>query len=403
MIDAVGEHGYSGTRVRDLCARAGVSTTTLYAEFGDKDGYFLATFEAVAGRAGERVREAYLAEQDWTCQLYAGVRAFTREVAEQPAAARLALVEILGGGPTALVRLERESNVFANMIQASFEQAPDGITLPPLLARGVVGGISRVSRQLLVEHREKELPSLADTLSEWALTYRCESAWRLPDAPQAKPGKEQPPPLSWSAQTDQRTFILHITARITALRRYPNLTIDSIVRAAGPLGDAFFVLYPGTARDRTERCFLDAYDLMGSEVIEVAADAATQASDWIDSIRLGIVALLRHIADDPVFARCAFIEVFSVGTAGIEHRSRLMDRLAALLLSIVPADKRPPETIAEAIVGAVWQIAHHYVARRATSQLPELVDHATYLVLAPIIGGEAAMQRILDPKKHPPK
>lgn len=80
--------------------------------------------------------------------------------------------------------------------------------------------------------------------------------------------------------------------------------------------------------------------------------------------------------------------------AGIARRSRLMDKFAALLMSRVPTHERPSEIIAEAIVGAVWQVAHRYIARGAAQQLPELTDHATYLVLAPIIGGDAAMERI---------
>jgi hypothetical protein len=72
-----------------------------------------------------------------------------------------------------------------------------------------------------------------------------------------------------------------------------------------------------------------------------------------------------------------------------------MDRFAALLMSRIPAEWRPPEVIAEATVGAVWQLAHYYIARSATHQLPSLTDHACYLVLAPIVGGEMAMERIM--------
>lgn len=49
----------------------------------------------------------------------------------------------------------------------------------------------------------------------------------------------------------------------------------------------------------------------------------------------------------------------------------------------------------EAIVGAVWQIGHHYVVRNVAHRLPELAGHTTFLVLAPIIGAEAAVESIL--------
>jgi hypothetical protein len=95
-----------------------------------------------------------------------------------------------------------------------------------------------------------------------------------------------------------------------------------------------------------------------------------------------------------VFARCAFIEVFALGPKGIDRRSRLMDSFAALLMSQAPRDERPSEIVAEAIVGAVWQIAHGYVAHDRSHGLAGIADHACYLVLAPIIGAEATMERI---------
>lgn len=391
MIQAVAANGYSATSTRQLVAMAGVSRKTLYDEFGGKEAYFLATYDVIALRAVQRVKAAYLAEKDWTRQLHAAFAAFAAEVVDQPKAARLALVEALGAGPAALAQMERVSATFESLIRSSFGRVPDGVSIPPLIVRGIVGGISRVARQLLIEHREEELPSLADTLVEWALTYRSPAATLLKAPPSPRgPAKGVIGRLRIPTDDDDHARILSAAARLAAEKGFPTLSVAQIVQAAGVSDRAFFELYK-----TREDCFLASYDRMGAEVVRYADEAARVRTDRLDSVHHGINALMYRVAFDRVFARCAFVEVFALGPKGIDRRSRLMDSFAALLMSQAPAGERPSEVVADAIVGAVWQIAHCYIARDATHRLAELADHASYLVLAPMIGGEAAMERIL--------
>lgn len=390
MIEAVAERGYTATSMRRLCALAGVSSEAIYQQFPSKEAYFLATFDVIALRAITRVRAAYHGEPHWTRQLHAAFAAFASEVVEQPAGARVALVEALGAGPAALSHLERRSAEFERMIQASFEKAPDGVSAPPLIVRGIVGGISRVTRQLLTDRREGELPGLADTLVEWALAYRspAAAALRAPVPPRATTRLAD---LGTSEHPDEHTRILRAVARLAAEKGFTTLSIAQITAEAGVSDDAFSERY-----ETNEDCFLAAYDMMGARVLAGGARAARDGVDWPDSILAGTRAVMRGVAADPAFARCAFIEVFALGPIGIDRRSRLMDSFAALLMSHVPSSERPSENLAEAIVGAVWQIAHTCVAHDRTDRLADIADYACYLVLAPIIGAEAAMERILE-------
>jgi len=380
MIQAIAASGYAGTSTRQLAAMAGVSRKTLYDEFGGKEAYFLATYDVIALRAVQRVKAAYLSEKDWTRQLHAAFAAFAAEVVDQPKAARLALVEALGAGPAALAEMERVSSVFESLIRSSFGRVSDGVSIPPLIVRGIVGGISRVARQLLIEHREGELPSLADTLVEWALTYRSPAATLLKAPPSPRGPSRRAVGRLHIPTDDDHARILSAAARLAAEKGFPTLSVAQIVQAAGVSDRVFFELYK-----TKEDCFLASYDRMGAEVVRYAAEAARARADRLDSVHHGINALMNRVAFDRVFARCAFMEVFALGPKGIDRRSRLMDSFAALLMSQAPAGERPSEVVADAIVGAVWQIAHCYIAR----------DHASYLVLAPMIGGEAAMERIL--------
>jgi AcrR family transcriptional regulator len=388
MIDTVGSHGYANTSVTQLRVRAGVSPNVIYREFHNKEAYFLATYDVIVKRAIERVNAAFLAEQDWRQQLHSGFDALAREVVDQPKAARLALVEVLGAGQSALAAMERSSEEFEALIQTSFRRTPDGVTLPTFVARGIVGGISRVARQLLLDGRESELPALAHTLVEWSLAYRSRAARALPPTPPFSPDKRDLKRPTITTR-DEHARILRGALR-AASGGYSTHLASEIIREAQVSEDAFFERYT-----TSEECFLAAYDRVGAFLLAAAAESARHADDWQHAIQQGISTLLYRLSRDPDFTDCAFVQVFAVGPAGIEQRSRLMDGFTSLLLENIPPDERPPKAVAEAIVGAIWQLAHGYARRKATHQLAQLTEHATYLTLAPIIGADKAVDQIV--------
>jgi hypothetical protein len=102
-----------------------------------------------------------------------------------------------------------------------------------------------------------------------------------------------------------------------------------------------------------------------------------------------------RLASDRLLARIAFVEVFSVGPAAVERRSRLLQKFTDLLSDGTPTSRRPSTLVAQATVGAVWGLVHHHVVRGEAGRLPGLVDDATYLALAPAIGHDAAAEVIL--------
>ena len=108
-----------------------------------------------------------------------------------------------------------------------------------------------------------------------------------------------------------------------------------------------------------------------------------------------MAALLGHIATSPELCRIAFVEIFALGPAGIERRERQLGRYTNQLISGLPHPCAPSRVGLEASVGAVWGILHHYITQGAAHVLPGLAPHATYLALAPVIGGEAAAELIL--------
>jgi AcrR family transcriptional regulator len=386
MIEGVAAHGYAATTVVELTSMAGVSKRTLYELFPSKEACFLATYDLVVRRAVKRINAAYRGERDWMAGLRSAFEAFAAEVEDEPKAAKLAVVEALGAGPVALERMERTSLVFERMIASSFAQAPDGVTLPPIVVKGIVGGLGRVARLRLRDGAIEELRDRTEELLNWALCYRSQVAELLVTSL----SRPLPPSRSRFQERaeDERIRILRAAARIAARDSYAQLSAARIVHEAEVPDSAFFELYDGS-----EQCFGAALDLLAADALASVARAARPAEDWTAALRLGLAGLLRHAAAHPEFGQVMFVEIFAAGPAAVDRRTRLMDSFAELLSRSIPASCRPSRPVAEAIAGAVWEILHHHVVRGSTHRLPGLRDQVAYMVLAPLVGAEAAGRR----------
>lgn len=399
MIELLPERGYTATTVRQLCAYAGVGQDTLYRHFGSKENYFLATFGLIVRRAADRVNAAYRSRCLWTEQIEHGFDAFINEVVNEPKAARLALVEVLGVGPKALEAMTSAHAVFERMVGSTFQASPEPVEVPPIVLKAIVGGIARVVRQRLLDGQVSHLRGESDELLRWLVAYHSNAARMLPPAAPAPPCVTTPRlPTSGAGTADEGERLMRAAALMAVRHGYTNLSAAKIIQAASVPDDAFFDRFPG----HIEECFMAAYDLLGGEVAAYAAEAAASETAWPRAVRAGLAALMWRIASDEVFAQTAFVQVFSVGPAAVTSRSQLMTSFRDLLLGQSPVEARPSELVADAIVGAIWQIVHHYVVRGAARQLPTLTDLATYLVLVPALGGEHAMNEIRDAQAASP-
>ena len=97
----VAEKGYGATTVADLTREAGISRTTFYAMFDDKEACFLAAYDGIVDTLVRRIGRAYEAEEGWPQRARAGLAALLEALAEEPDLARLALVEVGSAGPAA--------------------------------------------------------------------------------------------------------------------------------------------------------------------------------------------------------------------------------------------------------------------------------------------------------------
>ena len=115
---AVADKGYAAATIEDVVRDAGVSKKTFYEHFSDKLGCFLAAYEAASDELLAHVTAAQDgAEGEWLEKTRAGIHAYLRWLAAEPALARVFLIEIAAAGPEALERRERLRDRYAQRMR----------------------------------------------------------------------------------------------------------------------------------------------------------------------------------------------------------------------------------------------------------------------------------------------
>jgi AcrR family transcriptional regulator len=115
---AVAEKGYAAATIDDIVRGAGVSKKTFYEHFEDKLGCFLAAYEAASDQLYAHVTAAQdVAGTDWHDRTRAGIHAYLRWLAAEPALARVFLIEIAAAGPDALACRERLRDRYAERMR----------------------------------------------------------------------------------------------------------------------------------------------------------------------------------------------------------------------------------------------------------------------------------------------
>lgn len=167
--EVVNELGYATASSKAIIERAGVSSKTFYALFGDKESAFFAAFSLLDGVVVGVVRNPPHPEEPRR-QADEGIRAFLEQLAAVPLFTRLRVVEAPAAGHRALERQRAINREFARAIHrlmiAAHERDP-GIRVPSedILAM-FCGGVGELMLEHILEHGTASLPDLAPTVYE---------------------------------------------------------------------------------------------------------------------------------------------------------------------------------------------------------------------------------------------
>jgi AcrR family transcriptional regulator len=170
VAEAVAEQGYATTTVADIIARARLSRRTFYEHFTDKEECFLAAYDTVVEQMLAGVGKAYESGgSEWTQRVYDGLEAFIQYLVDEPAFARMCIVEVVAAGPEARGRRDAAMRVFVDFLEPGRAEAPAGVVVPELAADIVVGGIYEIIYTRLLRDSAEELLEMLPELVYCAL------------------------------------------------------------------------------------------------------------------------------------------------------------------------------------------------------------------------------------------
>jgi AcrR family transcriptional regulator len=407
MIELIAAKGYPAVRISDLSKLAHVSPPTLYSLYADKEELFLGTYDEIARQAAATVLGAYDVKGSPERRLPGAMRAFAELVVSEPQAISLLILGAFGAGPKVLERRRDTMRRLEDGIQASRDRGA-GNTAGDLTVKAILGGIREVTSSRLRDGREHELPALADPLAAWAASFprrlpaglsvavnglstpgacreASERALRakggLPSGPSGMPRK--------FIIENQRERIIDATAAIVAEKGLAGLTIPEIARRANVSNQTFYAIYPSK-----NDAFLSAQRIGLQQALRISVEAYdAEGADWPKAIAAGLRALLDFLASEPAHAHLALVDTFAVSPEAIRIRSVTMQGFGLYLrpgYDLAAEPKAVPDIVAEAVVGGIWQIFHHYVEADRIGELPDAAPQIIYFALTPFLGPEEA-------------
>ena len=168
MAELTAEQGYEATKIADIVRRAGVARKTLYDNFDGKEEVFLAAFDSAVTEVSARIEEACADIPDeWDARAAAGLRALLTYIAENPATARMCLIEAMSATPAASVRYEEATTRFVALLERN---APVDTGLPETIGETLVGGVAWILHQKIRRGEAEQALDLMPELLDFILS-----------------------------------------------------------------------------------------------------------------------------------------------------------------------------------------------------------------------------------------
>jgi AcrR family transcriptional regulator len=399
MVEAVAANGYEGTSVKQVIALAGVSRRSFYEQFANKQDCLLATFDVLAGNTMRRAADAYLASGgSLEDRLRPALAEFAATITHDRKAAELVIVQTQTAGVAGVMRLRRAAATCERMLCESFTGAPEAGPLPIPVARGIAGGLLAAMSTCLREGRGIGADELTEEMLGWTLRFQtqaaacmseiiAESVKRSIGCGQSKPRDRR---AASGRRTDERERLMENALRLAVAEDLRGLSTLRIAEEADVSIDAFFELFANK-----DECFLAALDMLAGELLRVTADDGLATADWPRAVRRAIRELMVYLADRPHYASTIASEAFSAGAGAVHRNLELAKAIATLLTEGAPGEPVGRLTV-EVVGGAIWHTVRCQVASGRTQLLPAMSDYLAYVVLAPFIGAEAAVEVVTE-------
>lgn len=380
MVAVSAEKGYAETTVSDLIRVAGVSRTTFYKYFGDKEACFLATLEALVEGIVAITASRLRGEEAWQQRAEEGMEAFMQLLVTQPAAARLCVVEADAAGPDAKAIVDRAARQFEQMAEAVFAELPEQRGMPPAMVSAMIGAVRKIMQTRLNRGTEGELREMVPALIELAFRYK------PPPGPLPERSRRKRPTATVAPGADEPAERIE-AATMAAMARagYADTTLADIAAEAGVSLRTFYATFPGKL-EAFEAALLRGRLRMAAATVP----AYRRASSWAEAVWALLHAGLAFLEAEPDFARLITVDVFTAGREALEGRDRAIESARYFIEAGLPDTGLDNKVAVEAIQSGLYGVLAERMRSKRSGSLRALAPLMIYMTLVPFLGpGEA--------------
>lgn len=164
-LETVEQVGYARMTVGQVIGRARVSRKSFYELFADREDCFLAVFDEAVAHMGTLMAEAYEREPGWLDGVRSALAALVVFLDDDPALAKLCVLEALGAGARVQQRRVQVLEALAEVIDRGRSVMNTSGEPAEITAEGVVGAIFAVLHKRLLEGGERPLADLLSQLT----------------------------------------------------------------------------------------------------------------------------------------------------------------------------------------------------------------------------------------------
>lgn len=361
--------------VADLLEMSGVSRSAFYVHFANKT-------ECLVAAAAELVDPAIaaLAAEDGDPHLepQRAFESFFSLVAAQPAAAKVAFVELHAAGEAGEELADGAFRALATKVAEL--NAADGAQLsPPELATALVGGVRKLIHSRLARAEVAELEAQATQIWEWIESVKA------PPGEIVVPRRQRPATGSFQGYTPAER-IARAVASLVAEKGYGEMSTDDIAARAKISLSTFYENF-SNRRD----ALLGTLEMSGAQITALAVPAARRAGNWRAGVRALYEAICHYFAAEPALAELALVGVYGAGEDALRRRDRVIDQLAAMLSPGFGENPSAPAISAEAAAATGYSLMREHVRANGPASIAAVVPLATYVTLVAFIGPERAL------------
>jgi AcrR family transcriptional regulator len=382
LVATVAEKGYEATTVADLVELSGVSRSAFYRHFEDKETCFLAAIEAMIEPALTTL--AVDPENAGVEAARTAFASFIQLVVDQPAAAKMCIVEVYAAGPEGAALIDRTMQRVEKAAAALLDQVPGKEGIPEDIAHAIVGGVQKVIHKRLYRDKVEELPGLVDQLWDWIFCYP------VPPGPLKATRRRNVKTMPFEqrqALASPPERILRALAAVVAEKGYPDTTVADVVEKASTSQRTFYEHFKNK-----EDAIVAALDSGSAHMLAAALPAFRRAPDWKHAVHDTIEAMFAFGAEEPEYARMGGVEMYAAGKRALDQREVVTEGMEGLLAPGYELKPDTPPIAAEAVGGALYSLLYDHVNRKGPETLPQIVPILVYVTLAPFLDAEDAYE-----------